>query len=96
MVDREKVYKDAHDLIERYESRLAETPDRFDRAKECAIETPDRFDRAKECAILNSVSIIEAFKKAHCARDLQIAYVDHWTAVVSEIMKLKEDKDGRL
>ena len=82
MVDREKVYKDAHDLIERYESRLA--------------ETPDRFDRAKECAILNSVSIIEAFKKAHCARDLQIAYVDHWTAVVSEIMKLKEDKDGKL
>jgi hypothetical protein len=34
MVDKDRVYEDAHDLIERYESRLTETPDRFERAKE--------------------------------------------------------------
>lgn len=78
MLDNSRIEEDAYDLVSRYENRL--------------LDIDGRFDRAKSCAILNAVSIIEAFKKATVARDLQIAYVNHWTAVISAIMKMKEMK----
>ncbi len=78
MLDNSRIEEDAYDLVSRYEHRL--------------LDIDNSFDRAKSCAILNAVSIIEAFKKATVARDLQIEYVNHWTAVISAIMKMKEMK----